>query len=71
SSSSRTPFGSDAFNRTPGDVGRADGAGGRAIGAAATTGTKASGALFGITVNSVNSFSVVCRRRRSATQLRN
>ncbi|TDW16358.1 hypothetical protein EV128_13726 [Rhizobium azibense] len=41
---SRTPFGSDAFSRTRGDVGRADGAGGRAIGAASTTGTKADGA---------------------------
>lgn len=59
------PFGSDAFNRTR--VGRADVDGDRAIGAASTTGTKAGGALFVITVNAFSA----CRPWRSLTQLRN
>lgn len=51
SSSSRTPFGSDAFKRTRGDVGPPMVAGGRAICAASTTGIKVDVAQIGRAVN--------------------
>lgn len=55
--------GGDAFKRIRGDVGL-DGSSGRSVGYAATTGTKASGALFAIPVNILSAD----RSRRILTQ---